>query len=151
MPDDLARRFDLGPIDQVGYVVADLEKALPRFEALFGPFQRMDTTTPGTTFRGRRSDVSLKMAFGRSGDIEIELIQPVSGEGPHREFLDRGGEGAHHVRFRVADLEARLPALEAAGYRTIWFHRYTDEIAWAYLESPPEEGGGVFELLQMPA
>ena len=114
MPDDLASRFDLGPIDQVGYVVADLDKALPRFEALFGPFRRMDSTTPGTTFRGRRSDVSLRMAFGRSGDIEIELIQPVSGEGsppgvprprrrgcPPRAVPGRGSRGVYRGAHRA--------------------------------------------------
>ena len=53
------------------------------------------------------------MAFGRSGPLEIELIQPVSGEGPHQEFLDAGNEGMHHVRFRVDDLDARVAELEA--------------------------------------
>jgi hypothetical protein len=150
MASDVARRFDLGEIDQVGYVVSDLEKALPRFAALFGECTRMDADTPGTLFRGRRSDVKLKMAFFRSGPLEIELIEPVSGAGPHQEFLDSGGQGVHHVRFRVEDLDAKLPELNAAGYETLWYHRYTPEIAWAYLECPPAEGGGVFELLEMP-
>ncbi len=147
---DTAQRFNLGAIDQVAYVVRDLERALPRFEALFGSFTRMDSTTAGTTFRGKPSDVSLKLAFGRSGDLEIELIEPVSGAGPHQEFIDAGGDGVHHVRFRVDDLDGHLPALTDAGYETIWYHRYTPEIAWAYVEVPVDEGGGLFELLQMP-
>jgi len=151
MTETAATRFGLGEIDQVAYVVSDLEKALPRFEALFGPFERMDSTTPGTTFRGNPSDVTLKLAFGRSGPLEIELIQPVSGAGPHQEFLDAGRAGVHHVRFRVEGLDARLPALNEAGYETIWYHRYTPEIVWAYLEVPAAEGGGLFELLEMPA
>jgi len=151
MSKGVAKKFDLGEIDQVGYVVKDLDKALPRFEALFGEFSRMDSTTPGTVFRGRESDVTLKMAFGRSGAVEIELIQPVSGEGPHQEFIDAGNEGAHHVRFRIDDLDGRLPELNAAGYETVWYNRFTPEIAWAYLEAPAEEGGGLFELLEMPS
>ncbi len=147
---DVGKQFDLGDIDQVGYVVRDLEKAIPRFEAIFGECTRMDSDTPGTTFRGQPSDVTLKMAFFQSGLMEIELIEPVSGAGPHQEFLDAGGEGAHHVRFRVSDVDGKLPELEAAGYQTIWYHRYTPEIVWAYLEAPANEGGGVFELLEMP-
>lgn len=150
MATDIAKQFDLGDIDQVGYVVSDLEKAIPRFEALFGECTRMDSETPGTTFRGKPSDVSLKLAFFKSGPVEIELIEPVSGAGPHQEFLDAGGEGAHHVRFRVSDIDGKLPALNAAGYETIWYHRYTPDIVWAYLEAPRSEGGGVFELLEMP-
>ena len=91
------------------------------------------------------------MAFGRSGPLEIELIEPVSGRGPHQEFLDAGGEGVHHVRFRVEDLDGRLPELNAAGYETVWYHRFAPEIAWAYLSVPDDEGGGLFELLEMPA
>ncbi len=151
MGESAAQRFDLGEIDQVAYVVRDLEKSLPRFEALFGEFSRMDSTTPGTTFRGRESDVTLKLAFGRSGDLEIELIEPVSGRGPHQEFVDAGNEGVHHVRFRIADIDGKLPGLNAAGYETIWYCRFTPEIAWAYLEVPEDEGGGLFELLEMPS
>ncbi len=151
MTGSVAERFDLGEIDQVAYVVRDLEKSLPRFEALFGEFSRMDSTTPGTVFRGRESEVTLKMAFGRSGALEIELIEPVAGEGPHQEFLDAGREGVHHVRFRVDDLDGKLPDLNAAGYATVWYNRFTPEIAWAYLEVPEDEGGGLFELLEMPS
>jgi len=150
MTDGIAKRFDLGDIDQVGYVVPDLEQAIPRFAQLFGECTRMDSTTPGTLFRGRESDVTLKMAFFRSGPIEIELIEPVSGASPHQEFLDGGGEGTHHVRFRVADLDGKLPELEAAGYETVWYNRYTPEIAWAYLAAPRSEGGAMIELLEMP-
>lgn len=150
MSESIAARFDLGPIDQVGYVVSDLEQAIPRFEQLFGECTRMDSTTPGTLFRGKDSDVTLKLAFFRSGPMEIELIEPVAGASPHQEFLDRGGEGTHHVRFRISDLDGKLPELNAAGYETIWYNRFTPEIAWAYLEAPRAEGGGVFELLEMP-
>ena len=42
-----------------------------------------------------------RLAFGRTGDIEMEFIQPVSGASPHTEFLAAGREGIHHVRYRV--------------------------------------------------
>ena len=43
-----------------------------------------------------------------------------------------------------------IAVFAAAGYETIWYNRFTPEIAWAYLEAPRSEGGGIFELLEMP-
>ncbi len=155
MSADLAKCFDLGAVDQVGYVVPDLETAIACFEPLFGACTRLDADTKGTLFRGQPSDVKLRMAFFRSGPIEIEVIEPVSGASPHREFLDAGRQGAHHLRFRVNDLDAKLPELNAAGYQTIWYHRFSPEIAWAYLEAPGADAHNaaavlIFELLEMP-
>src|SRR5262249_57107554 len=80
----------LPPIDQVGYVVRDLDATLARYDALFGPFTRLDTALTGVWYRGAPTDVSLRLAFGRTGDVEIEFIEPVSGASPHTEFLAAG-------------------------------------------------------------
>jgi methylmalonyl-CoA/ethylmalonyl-CoA epimerase len=145
----VARDLGLGPIDQVAYVVEDLERALPRYEAMFGPFQVATYEMKDCTIRGRRADCELRLALNNSGPVEIELIEVIAGETIHSEHLKRHGEGIHHVRFRVADLEPKVAALEAAGYRTVMSKRLSPAIAFAYLESPPEIGGSVIELLQM--
>jgi hypothetical protein len=146
----VARDLGLGPIDQVAYVVESLERALPRYEAMFGPFQVATYEMKDCTIRGRRADCALRLALNNSGPVEIELIEVVAGESIHSEHLKQHGEGLHHVRFRVADLEPKLAALEAAGYRTLMSKRFDPTMAFAYLESPPEIGGSVVELLQMP-
>ena len=147
----LAAELGLPPIDQVGYVVRDLDEALQTFGPLFGPFQLMESPLEGTNYRGRPSDVTLKMAFGRSGPLEIELIQWVSGESPHKEALDAGGEGVHHVRFKVDDLASHRARLEEKGFRVVWSHAFPDaDIAWAYLEGPAGQGGMMIELYQNP-
>ncbi|MCP4842950.1 MAG: hypothetical protein GY887_14575, partial [Halieaceae bacterium] len=69
-----------------------------------------------------------------SGDVEIELIEWVSGGCPHKEFLDAGREGMHHLRFIVENLETTAAQAEAFGYQTIWSKRYGDGLAVAYLE-----------------
>src|SRR5437667_7327893 len=109
----------LGPIDQVAYVVENLERALPRYEAMFGPFQVATYQMKDCTIRGRPGDCTLRLAINRSGPVEIELIEVIEGETTHSEHLKRHGEGLHHVRFRVGALEPKVAALEAEGYRTV--------------------------------
>ena len=124
--ESIAAELGLPPIDQVGYVVRSLDQALETFGPLFGPFQTMESPLEGTNHRGRASDVTLKMAFGRSGPVEIELIEWVSGESPHKEALDAGGEGVHHVRFKVDDLATYQARLEAKGFAIEGLSRVRD-------------------------
>jgi catechol 2,3-dioxygenase-like lactoylglutathione lyase family enzyme len=138
---------ELPQIDQVGYVVRDLEATLARYEALFGPFTRMDSVLQGVLYRGVPTDVHLRLAFGHSGDIEIEFIEVLSGASPHSEFLAAGREGIHHIRYRVADLEATLAALRAEGFAPIWYHDM-GFAKWAYCEHASRDGV-LLELLQM--
>jgi methylmalonyl-CoA/ethylmalonyl-CoA epimerase len=146
----LARDFGLGPIDQVSYVVEDLEQALPRYEALFGPFRRGDSPLRDCLYRGRRVDCRLHLAVNREGPVEIELIQVAEGEAPHLEHLKARGEGLHHVRFRVADLDGKLAELSEAGFQTVFYKRFGPTVGFAYLETPPQMGASVIELLEMP-
>ena len=149
---DVASQLGLPPIDQVAWIVRDLDKALESFGPLFGEFTRMDSSLEGCQYRGRRADVSLRIAFGRSGPLEIELIEPVSGESPHFELLEKYGEGVHHVRFRVDDLDPPREKLEALGFRVIWAHEMPAiHTRWAYLEAPAGQGGALVELLEMPS
>ncbi len=138
----------LPPIDQIGLVVRDMEKSIALYEPIFGPFHRIDGSVTACEFRGRIADVGLHIAFGRSGSLEVELIQWVSGESPHSEFIQQGKEGLHHVRFRVADTDAWIDRMRPLGYRPVWYKRYSDSIIFSYLE---REGDPLLiEFLQMP-
>ncbi len=134
MKHSIQKKLDLPPIDQVGFVVRDMEAALALYEPLFGPFSTMDSGEFEYDYRGVKDTSSLKLAFGRSGDLEIELIQWVSGGTPHKEFIDAGREGMHHLRFRVDSLEEKVAEAEAFGYQAIWQTRYGEGLAVAYLE-----------------
>ncbi len=134
MTDKLRVALDLPPVDQVGFVVRDLEQALALYEPMFGTFSRMDPGPMTYDYRGRGETCELRLAFGSSGDLEIELIQWLSGGCPHKEFLDAGREGMHHLRFRIDDLAASVPAAEAIGYTAIWQKRFGEGLAVAYLE-----------------
>lgn len=151
MSQTLAQTLGLPPIDQVAYLVHDIDKALLTFEPLFGPFQRMESVLKNSLYRGRRVDMTLDIAFGKSGALEVELIAVKSGEGPHREVLEARGEGVHHIRFRVDSIEAPMESLREMGFEAIWEHEMPEiGVAWAYLEGPKSQGGALVELLQMP-
>ena len=140
----------LPPVEQVGYVVRDMDAALALYGPLFGPFVTMETTTKGANYRGKICDVTLKLAIGLSGDTEIELIQWVDGESPHREFIDQGREGIHHIRFGfdgVDEMQAVMDKLAARGFEPIWDYR-SRESSYAYLEHETQRGL-LIELLTM--
>lgn len=134
MGDDIRQVLDLPPCDQVGFVVRDLESAVALYEPLFGPFSIMEPGPITYDYRGRQEECDMRIAYGRSGELEVELIQWVRGGCPHKEFLDAGREGMHHLRFRVDLLEQKVAEAEAIGFRAIWGTRYGEGLAVAYLE-----------------
>ena len=151
METSLVEKLGLPSIDQVGYVVRDLERAIATFGAVFGPFHTMVSELHGTNHRGRSSDVTLKMGFGRSGPLEIELIEPVTGGSPHLDVLEQRGEGVHHIRFKVDDLDPPLAGLAELGFEVIWSHSMPELPArWAYLDGPADQGGALIELYEPP-
>ena len=146
--DPLLASLGLPPIDQVGFVVRDLDETEQRYGALFGPFTRMDGSVQAATYRGRIADAKLALSFGHSGDLEIEFIEWQGGDSPHREFIEQGREGMHHLRFRVDDADGWIEKLAPTGYHPIWYKDFSPEITFAYLE---REGDPLLiELLQMP-
>ena len=108
----------LPPLVQIGFVVRDLAASMAAYERLYGPWQRFDGSVPQASYRGRSADVHLDIAIGHSGTLEIELIQWLSGDSPHREFIERGREGMHHLQYRVPDAGTTIAALHRLGYQT---------------------------------
>ena len=61
----------------------------------------------------------VKTAFLSVGDSNLELLEPVSADSPVGKFIEKRGEGIHHLCFRVTNLEEHLARLKKAGYRLI--------------------------------
>lgn len=150
MSTSVSGEFGLGPIDQVGYVVANLDRVLPLYQALYGSFTVTEYPMEGVSCRDKTVDCRLKIAFNRSSPVEIEIIQPLEGETPYGEHLRRHGEGLHHVRFRVASLDAKVAQLRQAGFVDVFSKRFAPTLAFAYLEPPPALGGSLIELFESP-
>ena len=134
MQTDIPAELNLPPVNQIGFVVRNLDDALRLYQPLFGEFTVMDAADMVWDYRGKPETSSLKIAFGNSGDVEIELIEWVSGETPHKEFLEAGREGLHHLRFVVDNVDETAAAAATHGYEKIWYKRFSDDLAACYLE-----------------
>ena len=95
-------------IAHVGIAVTDLDAALAFYRDVLGLTPHPPEQADGATI------VSLPF-----GDSEIELLAPLTADGPIARFLERRGPGIHHLCYRVPDLDAALSACRAAGYRLI--------------------------------
>lgn len=144
----IVEQLQLSPCEQLGFVVRDMDAALALYEPLFGPFTMMEPGNDSYNYRGEQAEVDLQLAFGKSGELEIELIAVKSGRSLHQEFLDSGGEGMHHLRFRVEQLEPKVEQALALGYDNIWGKRFSADTAVAYLVRPDDPL--IIELLEMP-
>ena len=142
------QRYGLGPIDQISFAVRDLDEAAGRYEAMFGgPIAVIEVPGLDVIVRGEPSSTTLKLGFGRSGDLEVELVEVVTGLWPTLDWLDARGEGLHHVRYPVADVARSRAEMVDAGF-TVSMEDVGGR--FAYLESPLLNGMTV-ELIEQPA
>jgi methylmalonyl-CoA epimerase len=61
----------------------------------------------------------VRIAFIKTGEAKVELLEPMDDEGPIARFLEKRGEGIHHVAFSVPDVAASLERLKAQGLRVL--------------------------------
>ena len=61
----------------------------------------------------------VKTAFLSVGDSNLELLEPLSANSPVAKFIEKRGEGIHHICFRVDNIEEHLERLKAEGFRLI--------------------------------
>lgn len=142
-------KVKLPPVQQVSIVVKDMDRAVEYYTSTFGigPFRVMDIDLEGVLLRGKPISTKIKVAFAKSGPLQVELIQPVEGKNIYTEFLDSKGEGLHHLGFLVDDLDAMLAELAKEGIEPIFHKGYPDRgAAFAYLNSD-KIGGVMFELI----
>jgi methylmalonyl-CoA/ethylmalonyl-CoA epimerase len=147
-PDLDAGSLGLPPIYQVGYVVHDVDATVAAMNPIFGPFDVFESDE-SVEFRGVPTPVHLKIAIGHSGAMEVEFIEVISGDSPHREWLDQHGECVMHVAFKVTDVDAELARLADHGYETVWRGGIPEmDIVYAYARGRDDIGGHYLELTQ---
>jgi catechol 2,3-dioxygenase-like lactoylglutathione lyase family enzyme len=109
---------------QIAWVTRDLDATEKALTTLLGAkkWVRIPDVhfAPDTcTFRGRPADFTAHISFSYAGDIQLELIAPVTGESVYSEFLDTAGPGLHHVCVEADDASAFDAAVaEAEGNGT---------------------------------
>jgi methylmalonyl-CoA/ethylmalonyl-CoA epimerase len=140
---------------QVGVVVKDLERSIRYLTEVFGigPFRTIDWPPAGRTdlqrfYHGQPGNFTARMAFADLGSVELELIQPVTGESVWTDFLKEHGEGIHHIRFNTFDMEPLVQYLAShdvgvsqtgSGLRL--------ETIWTYFDTQ-DKVGFVIEVLK---
>jgi catechol 2,3-dioxygenase-like lactoylglutathione lyase family enzyme len=136
-------------------VVKDMDKAIKVLESLgVGPFPPFlggpGMPFTGKTVRGKPSDydMDLRLARGDMGGIGFELIQPLKGRSIYDEFLEKKGEGFHHLAYMVEDIDAEIADMEKRGFKVIQTGAMPNT-RWAYLDTD-KLGGMVIELCQIP-
>jgi methylmalonyl-CoA epimerase len=102
--------MNLKNIDHIGIAVASLQESLSFWETSLGiELHGIEVVT----------EQHVRTAFLPIGDTEIELLEPTSAESSVAKFIEKRGEGLHHIAIRVDDIEAALAELKAKGIQLI--------------------------------
>ena len=109
--------LSVNEVSQIGIIVRDMDKAISNYSDIFGiNFPAVYVREFfNRTYRGKPGNFRLKVALGMMGKLQIELIQVLEGESIYREFLEKKGEGLHHLGFDVKNMDERIKALEKLG------------------------------------
>ena len=95
-------------LDHIGIAVRSIE-AVKIYEALGLKIDHLESV----------ETQKVRTAFLSVGDSKLELLEPTSDDSPIAKFIEKRGEGIHHICFRVDDIEAHLAKLKAEGYRLV--------------------------------
>jgi len=97
-------------IEHIGIAVKSLEESIPYYEEVLGLKCYAIEDVP---------EQKVKTAFFKVGETKLELLESTDPEGPIGKFLEKKGEGVHHIAFAVNDLEKVLTETEEKGIRLI--------------------------------
>ncbi|MCE1188520.1 MAG: methylmalonyl-CoA epimerase [Ignavibacteria bacterium] len=97
-------------IEHIGIAVKDLESAIAFYEKTYG-FECYKIEEV--------ADQKVRTAFFMVGQTKIELLESTSPEGPIAKFIEKKGEGIHHLAFAVQGIEEQLAHVESAGVTLI--------------------------------
>lgn len=127
-------------IDHIGIAVKDLEEAIQTYERL------LDTSCyKREVVEEQKTDT----AFFRTGASKVELLGATADDSVIARFLDKRGEGMHHVAFEVDDIHAELERLKQAGFTLLNEQpvRGADN-KWVAFTHPKDNHGTLIEICQ---
>lgn len=138
-------------VTQVAIIVRDIEKARNSWAQTLGITPPEVSVAGGhpsrpTLYKGKPSDAKAKLAFISMENLQIELIEPMGGKSTWQEFLDKNGEGIHHIAFWVKDINGMEKKFEMQGMPTVMSGGW-DGGAYSYISSE-KKLGCIIELLE---
>lgn len=97
-------------IEHIGIAVNSLDEAIPFYEEVLGlKCYNIEEV----------ADQKVRTAFFKVGQTKIELLESTDPSGPVSKFIEKRGEGIHHIAFAVTGLEDKLKKAESSGVRLI--------------------------------
>lgn len=94
-------------VEHIGIAVASLAHSVPVFEKLLNTCCYKTETVESE---------AVNTAFFQAGETKIELLESTTEQGVIRKFIDRKGEGLHHIAFAVDDIAAEIARLKEQGF-----------------------------------
>ncbi len=135
-------------LDHVGIACRDLDATIAFYESAFGLRVASIEVNEAQGVR----EAMLHVADGPSGASYVQLLEPTGQDTPVGRFLERRGEGIHHVGYGVADITAALASIGATGIRLIDERpRHGSMGASIAFLHPADLGGVLTELVQARA
>ncbi len=143
--------YPLNEIIQYAMVVEDVDKVID-FYSKIGFVNRginRDNKGPWRRYRGEEEDLRMHMGWSRFGSVSLEILQHTKGRSIYKDYLEKDGEGFHHIGLRVKDMDEAVKLFKKRGVEV------SQDGAWgktgvegkfAYLETDPV-GGLTLEIL----
>ena len=97
-------------IEHIGIAVKDLEVSNLIFEKLFGapPYKSEEVASEG-----------VKTSFFQNGPNKIELLEATNADSPIAKFIEKKGEGIHHIAFEVDNIHEEMERLKGEGFQLL--------------------------------
>ncbi|HYD22653.1 MAG TPA: methylmalonyl-CoA epimerase [Flavipsychrobacter sp.] len=97
-------------IEHLGIAVKELAKSIPLFEQLLNTpcYKTEEVASEG-----------VNTAFFKVGDSKVELLEATKPDSPIAKFIEKKGEGIHHIAFDVENIEAEMKRLAALGFELL--------------------------------
>lgn len=138
----------------IAVIVRDVEKAAKAWAELFG----MEVPEWGLSdppeksnirYRGKPTEARLKTAFLKFDNLRVELMEPVGGPSTWMDFLEKQGQGVHHIAFDVKGIDGHIANMEKWDMPLIQRGEWTVYTGgcYTYFESV-EQLGVIVELLE---
>ncbi|HHY73129.1 MAG TPA: methylmalonyl-CoA epimerase [Bacillus bacterium] len=129
-------------IDHIGIAVKSIEASLPLYT------ENLKLELLGIE---EVESEGVKVAFLKIGESKIELLEPLHSESPIAKYIEKRGEGIHHIALGVDGIEERIQEIKANGLRMVNEEPKTGaggaQIAFMH---PKSSGGVCFELCEKP-
>lgn len=131
-------------IFQNAWVVTDLEAACMKWvtEMGVGPFfisEYPDGFFSDVTYRGKPADLSMRVAIAQAGNVQVELIEPLTPECAYRDVIPAGESGFHHMCVWTYDFQADVDYFERLGYAAANTGKVRN-VDFAYFDTRPLMG-----------